>query len=196
LSEAWLIRNSPAKAGTGDPDPGARAGEARAQARGACRRERGEKPDTDGRANLSRVRTRGASFTAPRQNLFRNSVCRLSRLNQTLVVKISDTSHPGKERVRIPPLTHALWRCPGKGCHAPQRRFSERSTCVAVTDTDIACSPACAFDCRCKNVGKAVVKMSVTSIKALRRRAGSRPARPQGRRQHRPFPANYIHGPW
>lgn len=40
---------------------------------------------------------------------------------------------------------HALWRCPGKGCHAPQRRFSERSTCVAVTDTDIACSPACLF---------------------------------------------------
>jgi hypothetical protein len=41
LSEARLVRNIPAQAGTGDPDPGARAAEARAQKRGACRRERG-----------------------------------------------------------------------------------------------------------------------------------------------------------
>jgi hypothetical protein len=51
----------PAEAGTGDPDPGARAAVARAQARGACRRERGDEPDTDGRANSSEFANCGAT---------------------------------------------------------------------------------------------------------------------------------------
>jgi hypothetical protein len=38
-----------------------------------------------------------------------------------------------------------------------------------------------------KRIGKAVVKMSVTSFETRR---------PQGQQQHRPFPANPIHGPW
>jgi hypothetical protein len=50
--KAALVRNIPAKAGTGDPDPGARAGEARgSKARGLSEGTR-RKPDTDGRANL------------------------------------------------------------------------------------------------------------------------------------------------
>jgi hypothetical protein len=71
---------------------------------------------------------------------------------------------PGKERVRIPPLTHALWRCPGKGCHAPQHRFSERSTCVAVTERRYRLFPSVL--CRRASLGTAVVKMSVTSGRA------------------------------
>jgi hypothetical protein len=70
--KAALVRNIPAQAGTGDPDPGARAAVAWAQERGACRRERGEKPDTDGRANLSMGFAMAAHRSAPPQNLFRN----------------------------------------------------------------------------------------------------------------------------
>jgi hypothetical protein len=54
----------PAQAGTGDPDPGARAAFARARARGACRRERGDEPDTDGRANSSEFAHCGATQSA------------------------------------------------------------------------------------------------------------------------------------
>ena len=51
LPAAAAQPNIPAIAGTGDPDPGARAEKARARVRGACRRERGDEPDTDGRAD-------------------------------------------------------------------------------------------------------------------------------------------------
>jgi hypothetical protein len=53
-----------------------------------------------------------------------------------------------KKRVRIPPLTHALWRCPGKGGHAPQRRLSATRTCDASL-RPISPVPQRAF-CRCE----------------------------------------------
>jgi hypothetical protein len=56
------------------------------------------------------------------------------------------------KRVRLPPLAHALWRCPCKGRHAPQRRFSERSICVGSLKADIASSPACQFKCRMRKL--------------------------------------------
>ena len=67
-------------AGTEDPDSGIadacprHASEARGLPEGT-RRE----PDTDGRANQDRVRYGGAPLRAPRQYLFFNLVCRISR---------------------------------------------------------------------------------------------------------------------
>ncbi len=145
-----------------------------AQARGACRREQGDEPETNGRANFERVREI-AALTAPQKNfglpcssvIVRSEatkqsihpLCRVMDCFASLAMTAAygstdaggeDTGYFAhwKKRVRIPPLTHALWRCPGKGCHAPQRRRSARSTCVAVTDADIACSPACPLPMR------------------------------------------------
>src|SRR5579871_1482970 len=72
--------------------PGLARENARAQARGACRRERGDEPDTDGRANSDGVRNWRRICAAERLQL--NPVCRLFAAQPTLVVKISDTSSP------------------------------------------------------------------------------------------------------
>src|SRR5581483_871338 len=57
--------------------PGSRGsrGNARAQARGACRRERGDEPDTDGRANSSEFAIGGASISAAAEFMFAASRC-------------------------------------------------------------------------------------------------------------------------
>jgi hypothetical protein len=90
LSGAQFIRIRPARAGTGDPDPGARACMRAPEARGLPEGTR-RKPDTDGRANpgvryVDRVRRDKFRFS--------NSARRMSRPADTLVVKTSDTSHP------------------------------------------------------------------------------------------------------
>jgi len=69
---------------------------ARAHKRGACRRERGDEPDTDDRANLKGFANGGAPFIAPRQNLFVIRFAAHHAAQPTLVVKMSDTSHHGK----------------------------------------------------------------------------------------------------
>ena len=76
--------------------PGSRGsrGKARAQVRGACRRERGDEPDTDGRANPD-----GSQHAARRQRRDRIFVDRFAAMiaaQPTLVVKMSDTSLHGK----------------------------------------------------------------------------------------------------
>jgi len=90
------LKYSGLKAGTGDPDPGAHAAEACAQARGACRRERGDEPDTDDRADLFVRSATAAQCSRAANERFVFSVCRMLRLKPTLVVKISDTSLTGK----------------------------------------------------------------------------------------------------
>ena len=140
LSEARLIRNIPAQAGTGDPDPGARAGEARAHVRGACRRERGES-----RIPMAERIRKGfaiaARFRAPQ--LFLQSGLPHRAAQPTLVVKISDTSLQRKERVRIPPVMSRTVEAPGEGSHAPRLRILPQGKDRSCTDSDIARSPAC-----------------------------------------------------
>jgi hypothetical protein len=61
---------------------------------------------------------------------------------------------------------------------------------------DIACSPARLFNCRSGSFGKAVVKMPVTSVRRDSAERVQGPHAREGRRQHRSFPANDLHGPW
>jgi hypothetical protein len=119
--------------------------------------------------------------------LYCNPVCRALRGSTDAGGEDVGYLRAWKARVRIPPVTHALWRSPRKGRRAPRLRFVPTGNAgVDVTDTEIACSPAYPFNCRCSH-GKAVVKMSVTSFETRR---------PQGQQQHRWFPANPVHDPW
>ena len=62
--------------------------------RGACRRERGDKPDTDDRANPEGFAI-AARRSERRDRIYLHLVCRVAA-QPTLVVKISDTSLQGK----------------------------------------------------------------------------------------------------
>ena len=177
LSEARLNRNSPAQAGTGDPDPRARAAEARAQERGACRRERGASriPMAERTPGSSRMRRRSWR----RARIYLHLVCRMLRLNQTLVVKISDTSRR-KKRVRIPPVKPAPWSGPERGTHAPwapvlpQGNNRRRQSLTPISPVP----QRAAFDCRCASIVQGGGEdVCYFVVKALRRRAGSNLAR-------------------
>src|SRR3954469_11867310 len=72
-------------------DRRAHAGPACAQVRGACRIERGDEPDTDDRANFFGGSQSRRNVHAPQTHISSFLVCRVSRLEPTLVVKISDT---------------------------------------------------------------------------------------------------------
>ena len=114
-------RDLPARAGTGDPDPGARADmRACPQARGLPEGTR-RKPDTDGRASPE-----GSQLAARRQRrdrIFLNSVCR--NLRGSTDAGGEDVGYfSTAKRVRIPPLTHAPGCGLGKGSHAARRSFS------------------------------------------------------------------------
>jgi hypothetical protein len=161
--------------------------EARAQARGACRRERGFKPDTDGSANLERVRPwrRGSQR--------RNRICFIvwfAASYGSTDAGGEDVGYfaPWKERVRIPPVTHAPWRWParaaarhGSGCVAERQEpeLTSLKPRSPVPQRTLPTADAC--------IGEAVVKMSVTSG-----RAGSIPAHSQGRSPARAATASPI----
>jgi hypothetical protein len=172
LSEAWLIEICRRRPERETRIPGLARKRACPSARGLLEGTR-RKPDTDGRAG-SRARNMRRAVDSAATLQFRFAAL-FSRLKPTLVVKMSDTSHPPGKRVRIPPLTHALWRYPCKGCHAPQRRFSAGRSCVAVTESRYRLFPSVPFKCR-SPTGMAVVKMSVTSVRVPARllRSGGR----------------------
>ena len=96
-------------------------------------------------SELQGVRACGA-VPGVAQEISLHLVCRIPRLNQTLVVKISDTSRR-KKRVRIPPVMPAPWSGPERGTHAPRAPVTaeRQQPAQAITDADIACSPACCF---------------------------------------------------
>src|SRR5262249_29602683 len=103
-------------------------------------------------------------------------------LNQTLVVKMSDTS-PLVKRVRTPPLAHAPWSGLARDRTRHGAGFCPMRTaaCAEALEADIACSPACLSTAGVR-AGMAVVKMSVTSFVH---------EGPQGwAQQHRSFPVN------
>jgi len=116
------------------------------------------------------------------------SVCRASRGSTDAGGEDVGYFAPWKERVRIPPVTHAPWRSPCKGRRAPRLRFfPQGSAGVDVTATELACSPAYPINGRCSHIGRAVVKMPVTSD-----RAGSIPAHVQGRSPARAATASLV----
>lgn len=87
LSEApscpkpWLIQNDPARCRNGRPGSRGSRGNARAQARGACRRERGESrtPMAERASRSPQARRASAAITQ-----FQNSVCRDDCRGQSL----------------------------------------------------------------------------------------------------------------
>jgi hypothetical protein len=165
LPEPLAHREPPGASRNGRPGSRGSREHARAQVRGACRRERGDEPDTDGRASFFE-----SSQNAARRRQRRNipfPVCRTcanrwslwlvmrgldprihqsgilwiqerwiagsspartalrgagARLKPTLVVKMSDTSHHGKAGSN-PAFDSRTVERPGKGPHAPRRRF-------------------------------------------------------------------------
>jgi hypothetical protein len=104
---------------------------------------------------------------------------------RTLVVKISDTSHHGKAGSN--PAFDTTYRGSGlaRAVASRVRFFCQEAPALMSLTTDIACSPACLCNCRCAAmfIGKAVVKMSVTSGKSAARFCGSEVAWFKSRRQ-------------
>ena len=152
----------PAMAGTRDPDLGARAAKARAHARGACRRERGDEPDTDGRANPD-----GSQHAARRQRRDRISVTRFAAGDR-------GSTDAGGEDVGYFSTRHSgyasrLWHThrdaasekvrtrPGAGL------VRKDGDCVVVTESRYRPFPSVPINGRCESIGLAVVKMPVTS---------------------------------
>jgi hypothetical protein len=109
------LRNIPAQAGTGDPDPRGSRRQARAQSAGPVG---GNEAQAGYRwqSEPQGVRNRGAFQSAAQICIL---VCRVIAAQPTLVVKISDTSH-WKERVRTPPLMSRTVEAPCEGSHAPR----------------------------------------------------------------------------
>jgi hypothetical protein len=107
----------PAQAGTGDPDPGARAAFARAQARGACRRERGDEPDTDGRANSSEFAHCGATQSAAQIYFVIWFAAGIINACGSTDAGGEDVGYfaSWKKRVRHPPLTSRTVEVPRQG---------------------------------------------------------------------------------
>jgi hypothetical protein len=96
--------------------------------------------------------------------LFCNSLCRLSRLNQTLVVKISDTSHPEERAGSNPAFDARTVEVPRQGLPRATAQVFSKGAPVLPSLTPISPVPQRALSIAgVKNVGKAVVKMPVTS---------------------------------
>src|SRR5579871_402602 len=90
-----LIENElPGESRNGRPGSRGSRDNARAQVRGACRRERGDEPDTDDRANSREFAHRGASCAAE-EFWFAGCARSCASAQPTLVVKMSDTSLNG-----------------------------------------------------------------------------------------------------
>lgn len=154
--------------------PGSRGsrGNARAQARGACRREQGDEPDTDGRVNSKEFANGGAS-TAPRRN-FQNGLPHRSGSTNAGGEDIGYFAPP--ERAGSNPAFDARTgdAASQRSARAPAQLLARKARrCVVVTDTDIARSPAYLINGRRRYAGQAVVKMSVTSVDAPSRSRGS-----------------------
>jgi hypothetical protein len=130
------------------------------------------------------VRYGGAPLRAPRQNLFCNFALPHLAAQRTLVVKISDTSSHGKAGSN--PAFDVTYR--GSG---PARAVASRvpvllpgRTCVDVIDSQYRLFPSiCDFPGAAMRLGKAVAKMSVTSLEAPARFLRLRVAWFKSRRQ-------------
>lgn len=178
--------------------PGSRGsrGNARVQARGACRREQGDEPDTDGRVNSKEFANGGAS-TAPRRN-FQNGLPHCAA-QPTLVVKMSDTSHGGapvlldvgtipKTPISLVPWRTYQWpallRRPGGGedvCYFVVRRFGAERVRGPHAERRFARRGSNSIACSPPTPSTPVVKIAVTSS-VKREVAGSNPARRHVRR--------------
>jgi hypothetical protein len=138
---SFVIR--PAQAGTGDPDPGARAGMRAPEARGLPEGTR-RRPDTDGRANQGSL-WRRAVESAATEFVFRFGSPHVAAQTYAggedfgytapkaaIDVPWNPSGGMGETRVSV-----RLW---------PNLRFDCRNS-------DFACSPACFFDLpRCRKV--------------------------------------------
>jgi hypothetical protein len=144
LSEAWLNRNSPAQAGTGDPDPGARAAEACAQERGACRRERGASriPMAERTPGSSRMRRAVLSAAQEFICIWFAASCGSTKPGGEDFGYFSPEkagSNPACDARTVERPGEGYARAMGAGSAARQQLAQ------AITDADIACSPACCF---------------------------------------------------
>jgi hypothetical protein len=144
LSEARRILRIPG--GSRNGRPGSRG--SRLSARGPSARGLSEgtrrKLDTDGRANLVRVRTLRRAMQSAAGEIFLKSGLPPLAAQPNAGGEDFGYFAPWKARVRFPPLASRTVEAAPQGCCvAGSGSWQSPRTCVGVTDTDIARSPAC-----------------------------------------------------
>ncbi len=113
--------NCPAQSRNGRPGSRGSRGDARAQARGACRREQGDEPDTDGRASSKEFAT--AARRQRRDEIFENGWphrCGSTDAGGEDVGYFAQLERAGSN----PAFDTRTGMRPGKGPHAARRSFS------------------------------------------------------------------------
>jgi len=136
-SANFIIR--PAQAGTGDPDPGARARMRAPEARGLPEGTR-RKPDTDGRANQGSLWRRAVESAATK--FFCNLVCRIVRPTNAGGEDLGYFAPPSGEKSAFNRSYRGIR--PAGGCDAGCGEAISR-TCVSIVVIPISPVPQRAF---------------------------------------------------